>query len=148
PEIADPPRASEANALHGDISFRHVSFDYGNSQTVLRNISFDIPAGQKVALLGRSGAGKSTVVSLLLRLYEIQQGDILVDGISIRNYKRESLRQQIGIVMQDIVMFGASIRENIAYGKVEATDQEIVRAAKAANAHEFINKLENGYDTV
>jgi ABC-type multidrug transport system fused ATPase/permease subunit len=148
PEREDSPGASEANALRGDISFRQVSFDYGASKPVLRNISFDISAGQKVALLGRSGAGKSTVISLILRLYEIQQGDILIDGVDVKNYRRESLRQQIGIVMQDSVMFGASIRENIAYGKIEATAAEIMRAAKAANAHEFISKLEDGYDTV
>src|SRR5215213_66683 len=114
----------------------------------LRNISFDIARGQKVALLGRSGAGKSTIISLLLRLYEIDDGEILIDGINVKDYQRESLRQQIAIVMQDSVMFGASVRENIAYGKVDATPEEIIRAAKAANAHEFISKLEDGYDTV
>jgi ATP-binding cassette subfamily B protein len=101
-----------------------------------------------VALLGRSGAGKSTVISLLLRLYEIEDGEIRIDGINVRDYQRESLRQQIGIVMQDSVMFGASVKENIAYGKVDATPDEIIRAAQAANAHEFISKLEDGYDTV
>lgn len=148
PEVEDRPGAIEANALLGEISFRQVSFDYGNDKPVLRNISFDISAGEKVALLGRSGAGKSTVISLLLRLYEIQRGDILIDAISVKDYQRDSLRQQIGIVMQDIVMFGASIRENIAYGKVEASEREIIRAAKAANAHDFISKLEDGYETV
>src|SRR6185295_12456154 len=108
----------------------------GNTGAVLRNISFDISAGQKVALLGPSGAGKSTIVSLILRLYELDRGEILIDGVNVKDYKRESLRQQIGIVMQDTVMFGASIPENIAYGKVEATTKEIVNAAKAANAHE------------
>ena len=148
PEREDAPGALEAAALRGDISFRQVSFEYGTGQPVLRHISFDIRAGQKVALLGRSGAGKSTIISLLLRLYEAQHGDILIDRINVKDFRRESLRQQIGIVTQDIVMFGATIRENIAYGKVEATDQEIVRAAEAANAHEFISKLEDGYDTV
>ena len=148
PELEDSPGAIEATALRGNISFRRVSFDYGAGKPVLRNISFDISTGQKIALLGRSGAGKSTVISLLLRLYEIQHGEILLDGISVKDYQRESLRQQIGIVMQDSVMFGASVRENIAYGKVDATDQEIIRAAKAANAHEFVSKLEDGYDTV
>jgi ATP-binding cassette, subfamily B, bacterial len=148
PEREDEPGALAATALRGNISFRQVSFEYGAGQPVLRNISFEIPAGQKVALLGRSGAGKSTIISLILRLYETQHGQILVDGIPVKDYQRESLRQQIGIVMQDIVMFGASIRENIAYGKVEATPQEIIRAAQAANAHEFISKLEDGYDTV
>ena len=148
PEVADSPGAIDATALRGNISFRDVTFEYGAGKPVLRNISFDISTGQKVALLGRSGAGKSTIISLLLRLYEIQDGEILIDAISVKDYKRESLRQQIGIVMQDSVMFGASVRENIAYGKVDATSQEIIRAAQAANAHEFINKLEDGYDTV
>jgi ABC-type multidrug transport system fused ATPase/permease subunit len=148
PELADPPGAIEAATLRGDISFSNVTFGYGASRPVLRNISFDISTGQKVALLGRSGAGKSTVISLLLRLYEIQDGEIRIDGINVRDYQRESLRQQIGIVMQESIMFGASVKENIAYGKVDATLDEVIRAAKAANAHEFISKLEDGYDTV
>jgi ABC-type multidrug transport system fused ATPase/permease subunit len=148
PEPADPPGAIEAATLRGDISFSNVTFGYGASRPVLRNISFDISTGQKVALLGRSGAGKSTVISLLLRLYEIQDGEIRIDGINVRDYQRESLRQQIGIVMQESIMFGASVKENIAYGKVDATLDEVIRAAKAANAHEFISKLEAGYDTV
>jgi ABC-type multidrug transport system fused ATPase/permease subunit len=148
PEPADLPGAIEAATLRGDISFSNVTFGYGASRPVLRNISFDISTGQKVALLGRSGAGKSTVISLLLRLYEIQDGEIRIDGINVRDYQRESLRQQIGIVMQESIMFGASVKENIAYGKVDATLDEIIHAAKAANAHEFISKLEDGYDTV
>lgn len=148
PEVADSPHAIEAEALKGFITFDDVSFDYTAGKPVLHHISFDIAAGQKVALLGRSGAGKSTIISLILRLYEGQRGRILIDGISIDDYKRESLRQQIGIVLQDTVMFGASIKENIAYGKLGATEEEIVAAARAANAHEFISQLEDGYDTV
>jgi ABC-type multidrug transport system fused ATPase/permease subunit len=148
PEIDDRPGARAATGLRGNISFRQVSFGYNDAGPVLKNISFSITAGEKVALLGRSGAGKSTIVSLLLRLYETQQGEILLDGVNVKDYQRESLRQQIGIVMQDIVMFGASIRENIAYGKLDATSEEIIRAAKAANAHEFISDLEDGYDTI
>ena len=148
PEVADTPRAIDAAALKGFITFDDVSFDYSAGKPVLRNISFDISAGQKVALLGRSGAGKSTIISLILRLYEVQHGRILIDGISVSDYKRESLRQQIGIVLQDTVMFGASIRENIAYGKLGATEEEIIAAAQAANAHEFISRLEDGYDSI
>jgi ATP-binding cassette subfamily B protein len=148
PEVGDRPGALDARSLRGDISFRNASFAYGNASSVLRNISFDISAGEKVALLGPSGAGKSTIVSLILRLYELEHGEILIDGVNVKDYKRESLRQQIGIVMQDTVMFGASIKENIAYGKVEATMEEIENAARAANAHEFVCKLEDGYDTV
>lgn len=148
PEVEDRPGALAASGLRGHISFNDVSFAYGHGQPVLRNVNLDIAAGQKVALLGPSGAGKSTLVSLILRLYELERGEIRIDGVDVKDYQRESLRQQIGIVMQDTVMFGASIRENIAYGKVEATTEEIVNAAKAANAHEFICKLEHGYDTV
>ncbi len=148
PEVEDSPRAIEAESLKGFITFDDVSFDYSAGKPVLRNICFDIAAGQKVALLGRSGAGKSTIISLILRLYEVQQGRILIDGISVIDYKRESLRQQIGIVLQDTVMFGASVRENIAYGKLGATEEEIVTAAQAANAHEFISRLEDGYETI
>ena len=148
PEIQDRINAVEAHEIKGKISFRNVSFDYGDGGSVLHNISFDILPAQHVALLGVSGAGKSTVVSLILRLYDAQQGEIIIDGLNVRDYKRESLRQEIGIVLQDTLLFGASIAENIAYGKVNATNDEIVAAAKAANAHDFIMRLEEGYETV
>jgi len=148
PEVEDRPEARNAGGLRGQITFRHVSFNYGNTRRILRNVSFNISQGKKVALLGPSGAGKSTIVSLILRLYEVEQGAVLIDGIDVKDYQRESLRQQIGIVMQDTVIFGVSIRENIAYGKIDASTEEIERAAKAANAHDFISRLENGYDTI
>ena len=115
---------------------------------MLRNVSFRIAPGQRLALVGASGAGKSTVVSLLLRLYEPQAGLICVDGVDIRHYRRESLRRQIGIVLQQSILFGATVNENIAYGKPEASQEEIGAAARAANADEFICELENGYDAV
>jgi ATP-binding cassette subfamily B protein/subfamily B ATP-binding cassette protein MsbA len=148
PAIKDRPDAIEAAELKGEIVFRNVSFDYGNGRDVLRQVSFSVLPGQRVALVGASGAGKSTVVSLLLRLYEPQEGVILVDGVDIRDYRRESLRREIGLVLQESILFGATIRENIAYGKPEATLEEIEAAAKAANAHDFIHDLEDGYDTV
>lgn len=148
PEVEDRPEARNAGGLRGHITFRHVSFNYGNTRRILRNVSFNISPGKKVALLGPSGAGKSTIVSLILRLYEVEQGAVLIDGIDVKDYQRESLRQQIGIVMQDTVIFGVSIRENIAYGKIDASTEEIERAAKAANAHDFISRLEDGYDTI
>jgi ATP-binding cassette subfamily B protein/subfamily B ATP-binding cassette protein MsbA len=115
---------------------------------VLRDVSFNIEPGQRVALVGASGAGKSTIASLLLRFYEPQAGEILIDGVEIRKYERESLRRQIGVVLQDSILFGASIRENIAYGKPHANDQEIEAAAREAHAHEFIVELADGYETI
>jgi len=148
PEIQDRPDAIEAASLKGAIVFQDVSFDYGDGKDVLRQISFAASPGQRVALVGASGAGKSTIVSLILRLYEPQEGAILIDGVDIRRYRRESLRRQIGIVLQQSLLFGATIRENIAYGRPEASLGEIVAAAGAANADEFIRELEHGYDTV
>ena len=148
PEIVDRPDALPAKGLTGEIVFRDVSFDYGDGRDVLRNVSFAVAPGQRLALVGVSGAGKSTIVSLILRLYEPQQGAILIDGRDIRQYRRASLRRHIGLVLQQSILFGATIRENIAYGKPRATSQEIEAAARAANADEFIRELEHGYDTV
>jgi ATP-binding cassette, subfamily B, bacterial len=148
PEITDAPDAIEASGLEGEVAFENVSFDYGDGKDVLEDISFAVHPGQRVALIGASGAGKSTLVSLILRLYEPQEGAIYVDGLNIKDYKRKSLRRQIGIVLQDSVLFGTTIRENIAYGKLDASMEEIVAVAKAANAHEFIGELEDGYETI
>ena len=148
PEIKDLPDAIEAPPLRGEIVFENVSFDYGDGREVLKNVSFIVSPGQRLALVGASGAGKSTIASLILRLYETQQGAIFIDGVNIQQYRRESLRRQIAIVLQNSILFGATIRENIAYGKPEASEHEIIAAAKAANADEFIRELENGYDTV
>jgi ATP-binding cassette subfamily B protein len=148
PEIQDRPGAIEAGRLRGAIVFEGVSFDYGDGRDVLKDVSFSISPGQRLALVGASGAGKSTVVSLILRLYEPQEGAILIDGVDVRQYRRESLRRQIGLVLQQSMLFGATIRENIAYGRPDASPDEIAAAAKAANADEFIRELEDGYDTV
>ena len=148
PEIEDKPDAIAAKSLLGEIVFQNVSFGYGDKKPILDEVSFTIPAGKKVALLGMSGAGKSTIISLILRFYDAAEGEILIDGVNIKDYQRESLRGEIGIVLQDTILFGATIRENIAYGKDNASDDEILLAAKAANAHEFISKLDEGYDTV
>jgi ATP-binding cassette, subfamily B, bacterial len=148
PEIQDRPDAIEAAGLRGEIVFEDVSFDYGDGKDVLRHVSLAVSPGQRLALVGVSGAGKSTLVSLILRLYEPRTGSIFIDGIDIRRYRRESLRRQIGLVLQESILFGATIRENIAYGRPEASMVEIERAARAANAHEFIGELEDGYDTV
>ena len=148
PEIMDHAGAVEAAELRGAIEFDRVSFDYGDGREVLRDVSFTVPAGRRLALVGASGAGKSTIVSLILRLYEPQSGVIRIDGRNIGDYKIKSLRRNIGLVLQQAILFGATIRENIAYGRPDAADVEIESAAWAANADEFIQDLEDGYDTV
>src|SRR5207247_5701621 len=125
-----------------------VSFRYETGREVLREVSFSVAPGQRIALVGVSGAGKSTIVSLLLRLYDPCGGEVRVDGVDIRRYRRESLRRQIGLVLQQSVLFGASVRKNIAYGDPDAGLDRIVEAAVAANADGFISEMTNGYDTV
>lgn len=147
PEIQDVAGAMEASKLKGEIAFQNVSFHYGDGKKVLNNISLAVSPGQHIVLLGPSGAGKSTLASLILRFYDPQTGSILIDGMNIKNYQRESLRREIGIVLQDSILFGTTIEENIAYGKLDATREEIIAAAKAANAHDFIMELEDGYET-
>jgi len=147
PEIRDAPDAVEASGLRGEVFFDRVSFGYEGSET-LREVSFRVAAGESVAIVGASGAGKSTLVSLILRLYEPTEGSISIDGVDIRRFTRESLRREIGLVLQGSILFGTSVKENIAYGKLDATMEEIVAAAKAANAHQFIEQLEEGYDTI
>ncbi|MDH5564721.1 MAG: ABC transporter ATP-binding protein/permease, partial [Nitrospirota bacterium] len=132
----------------GDIQFQDVSFGYVPQSSVLHDISFHILPGQRVAMVGASGAGKSTTINLLLRLYEAQAGTILIDGRDIKEYSRESLRREIGIVLQDTVLTGASIRENISYGKPNATVEEVEDAAREALAHDFIMELPDHYDTI
>lgn len=148
PEIQDHPEAIEAPRLKGQIVFENVSFGYEDGKDVLRNVSFAVSPGQRVALVGASGAGKSTLASLILRLYDPREGSISIDGVDIKRYRLESLRREVAIVLQGSILFGASVKENIAYGKPDATMEEIVAAAKAANAHEFILRLEHGYDTI
>src|SRR5262249_40117638 len=148
PEARDDGSAVEAPRLRGEIVFDHVSFDYGNGKKVLDDVSFAIASGQRVALVGPSGSGKSTVASLLLRFYDPKSGEIKVDGVDVRCYQRESLRREVGIVLQDSILFGASVRENIAYGKPDASRDEIEEAARQAYAHDFIVALPEGYDTI
>jgi ATP-binding cassette, subfamily B, bacterial len=148
PEFRDRPDAIAAGRLRGEIVFERVSLGYGDGEDVLRKVSFAVSPGQRVALVGVSGAGTSTIASLILRVYEPDKGAILIDGVEIRRYGRESLRRQIGLVLQESILFGATIRENIAFGRPEASLEEIVVAAAAANADEFIRELPDGYDTV
>jgi ATP-binding cassette subfamily B protein/subfamily B ATP-binding cassette protein MsbA len=148
PEILDRPGAVRAGRLRGEIALRNVSFGYAGGPDVLHDVSFDVAPGQRVALVGGSGAGKSTVLNLLLRLYEARSGSITIDGVDVRDYQRESLRNEIGIVLQDALLLGATIQENIAYGRPDATQAEVEEAARGAHAHDFITALPNGYDTV
>jgi len=148
PEIRDAPDAIDASGVAGSIVFDHVTFDYGDGRPVLNDVSFSAAPGEKLALVGASGAGKSTLVSLILRFYDPVAGAISIDGVDIRKYRCASLRREIGIVLQDSLLLGTTIRENIAYGKPGATSEEIVAAARAANAHDFISELPDGYETV
>ncbi len=148
PDAPDLPSAREAASLRGEIVFSHVRFGYGDGQLALDDVSFRIAPGERVALVGASGSGKSTIASLILRLYSPQEGTITIDGIDVRDYKCESVRREIGIVLQDAFLFGASIRENIAYGKPDATSNEVQEAACQAYAHDFISALPDGYDTI
>lgn len=146
PEINDKPNAKNLRVRHGSIRFEDVSFAY-DKEPVLKVINLDIRPDTKVALVGESGEGKTTLTNLLMRLYEPQDGTILIDGQDISGVRQTSLRQNIGVVFQEPALFSGTIRENIAYASLNATDKQIIAAAKAANAHEFISKLENGYDT-
>lgn len=148
PDVKDIPSAIEAKDLKGEICFENVSFAYQPGKPVLSSLSFLIPAGKRVAVVGASGAGKSTISNLLVRLCDPSEGRILVDGVDLRHYQCESLRRSVGMVFQNSLLFGSSIRENIAYGKLDATDEEIEDAARQAHAHEFIAQLPNGYDEV
>jgi len=148
PEIRDLRGALTAPRFRGAVEFKNVMFAYEAEQVILQNMSFQVKAGQKVALVGPSGGGKSSLVSLLLRLYDPVEGAILIDGHDLREYKVDSLRQQISIVLQESVLFAVSVRDNIAYGCLNATDAEIEAASRLANAHDFIEALPLGYDTI
>lgn len=147
PEIIDHAGAKRLAIEKGEIAFDHVQFAYDHGTPVLRNIHFTIPPDSKAALVGESGEGKTTITNLLLRLYEVTKGGITIDGQNINDVTQESLRGNIGVVFQEPALFSGAIRENISYAKPKATDKEIMAAAKAANAHEFIEKFEKGYDT-
>jgi ATP-binding cassette subfamily B protein len=148
PDIQDVPGAIEASRFQGAIRLENVWFRYERDKPVLRGINVAIDPGERIAIVGPSGSGKSTLASLLLRLYEPRNGQILFDGRDIREYKLESLRRQVGVVLQDSMLFGVSVRENIRFGSQRATDEEIIHASRLANAHEFIAELPEGYDTI
>ena len=147
PDLTDGETACEMPEITGAVSFRHVTFSYEKEKEVLKDVSFEIEPGQTVALIGPTGAGKSTIVNLICRFYDIQHGQVCIDGRDVKSVTIESLRSQMGIMTQDVFLFSGTIRENIRYGRLEASDEEIIRAAKAVHAHEFIMKMEKGYDT-
>ena len=148
PEIKDKKDAIELKNAVGNVSFKNVSFHYEESKgDVIANLNLELKAGESVALVGPSGGGKTTLCSLIPRFYEASEGEILIDGINIKDITLASLRESIGVVAQDVYLFAGSIKDNIAYGSVNATDEEIERASRLAGAHEFINALPNGYDT-
>ena len=147
-EIEDKKECKELANVRGNVEFKDVSFGYNEDNIVLHDISFKVEEGKSLAIVGATGSGKTTIVNLLTRFYEITKGSITIDGVDIRDYSRDSLRSNFGIVLQDTYLFSGTIKENIMYGKEDATDLEIISAAKIANAHKFISRLPDGYDTV
>ena len=147
PDVQDVRKPVRRHRIRGEVEFRNVTFEYTPGIPVLHDVDFRVEPGRMVALVGHSGSGKSTIANLLLRFYDVAQGQILIDGIDVRNYAIKSLRQQIGLVLQETILFSGSLRENIEYGRLNATDEDIAAAAKAANAHDFVLELEDGYET-
>lgn len=147
PDISDADNVTELPEINGEVVFDNVSFAYDEDTPVLKDVSFKIKAGETIALVGPTGAGKTTIVNLISRFYDIQEGTITIDGYNVKDISIESLRKQMGIMTQDNFLFSGTVKDNIRYGKLDATDDEIISAAKAVNAHDFIMKLEKGYDT-
>ena len=147
PIIKNSKNAKKIGKIYGNVEFKNVNFSYDENTEVLKNVSFKINKGERIALVGATGAGKSTIISLISRFYDPTSGEVLVDGKNIKYVDLESLRSQMGIMLQDTFLFSTTIMENIRYGKLDATDEEVIAAAKAVNAHDFIMKLEKGYNT-
>ncbi len=147
PEPADAEKPASADAIRGDVVLENVTFGYNEEKTILHDISLYAHPGQKIAFVGSTGAGKTTVTNLLSRFYDIQQGTITIDGVNIRDYRLSELRQNIAMVLQDTHLFTGTVMENIRYGRLDATDEEVVAAAKTASAHSFIMRLKDGYQT-
>ncbi len=145
--VQEKPNAIKLNSIKGEVCFEDVGFNYNSVAPVLKNVSFSVPPGELVALVGSSGSGKSTIANLIARFYDVSNGSIKIDGIDIRDVTLASLRKNVGIVQQDIFLFSATIRDNIAYGAVNADTEQIVTTAKAAHLHDFIESLPDGYDT-
>ena len=146
-QLNDAPDATEMPAIKGEVSFEQVSFGYSANQLILKDVNLQAQPGQTIALVGPTGAGKSTIINLILRFYDVSGGAVKVDGIDIRSVTQASLRRQIGIVLQDNLLFSGTVAENIAFGRPQATQVEIEAAAQVANVHEFITTLPQGYST-
>ena len=147
PEITDSSGVAELPEIKGSVKFDHVSFAYDTDTKVLNDVSFQIKPGETIALVGPTGAGKTTIVNLISRFYDVQSGNIYIDGYNVKDVSIESLRRQMGIMTQDNFLFSGTVADNIRYGKLDAADEEIIAAAKAVNAHDFIMKMEKGYET-
>ena len=147
PEIEDSINVKELPVINGDITFDHVSFAYDKDTQVLNDVSFKVKPGETIALVGPTGAGKTTIVNLISRFYDVQQGNVYVDDYNVKDVSIESLRKQMGIMTQDNFLFSGTVMDNIRYGKLDATDEEVIAAAKSVNAHDYIMKLEKGYNT-
>ncbi|WHY21045.1 ABC transporter ATP-binding protein [Paenibacillus sp. G2S3] len=147
PSVQDNPGAKPLGTIRGDINFNNVVFEYEKGRAALKGIDLDVKAGQSIALVGHTGSGKSTIINLIGRFYDIKSGRITIDGEDIRDVTLDSLRRQIGIVLQDTFIFSGTIRDNIRFGRLDATDEEVENAAKAVDAHDFIMKLPGGYET-
>jgi ABC-type multidrug transport system fused ATPase/permease subunit len=147
PETVDSPDSVDATDVKGDIRFENVGFTYPSGAQVLHDITFDAKPGEVVALVGLTGAGKTTLVSLIPRFFDVTVGRVLIDGVDVQRYRIRSLREKIAIVLQDPVLFSGTIAENLRYGRLDATPAEIEAAARAAHAHDFISRLPKGYDT-
>ena len=148
PEAADAPDAVSIAPIRGEVVLDHVTFGYEPGQVILKDISLYAKPGQKIAFVGSTGAGKTTITNLINRFYDIQGGSITVDGVDVRRMHRKELRENIAMVLQDTHLFTGTVRENIRYGRLDATDEEVVEAAKTASAHSFIMRLPDGYDTM
>lgn len=146
-EVKDAPDATDMPPIKGDVSFKHVRFSYEDGVPILKDVSFDVKQGQTIAIVGPTGAGKTTIVNLLSRFYNVDSGEVLIDGIDISKVKIHSLRTQMGVMMQDSFIFSGTIMDNIRYGNKTATDEEVIRAAKTVCAHDFIMEMEEGYNT-
>jgi ATP-binding cassette subfamily B protein len=147
PEIADPPDAIELKTVKGDVTFEHVKFGYTPDVPIIKDMTLEAKAGQIIALVGPTGAGKTTIVNLLTRFYEIQGGKITIDGTDIRNIRKRDLRKKLGLVLQDTFLFSGTVMENIRFGRLDATDEECIQAAEMADADHFIRQLPQGYQT-
>ena len=148
PEPADVPGAEILEPMKGYVRLEHVTFGYNPEKTILKDISLYAKPGQKIAFVGSTGAGKTTITNLLNRFYDIQAGQITIDGVNIQDIARDNLRKNIAMVLQDTHLFTGTVRENIRYGRLDATDEEVIQAAKTASAHSFIMRLPEGYDTL